>query len=217
MLFNEMAHRKYELRRRAEKQGETRRRIALATLELHTTVGPAMTTVSAIAERAGVERLTVYRHFPDPDSLFAACGGLWTATVPMPDLDAALAEPDPVSRLDRTLREVFRYFEANESSLYPLFRDIDQVPALKRMMESGWLNAVTATRDALVAGFASPGPPPDALRATVGHALDFWAWRSFHAQGLDNDRIIELLKGMVGLLAPGPLAGRAEAPAAPLP
>ncbi|HEY6582806.1 MAG TPA: helix-turn-helix domain-containing protein, partial [Rubrobacter sp.] len=67
---------KYELKRRAERQEETRLRITRATLELHETVGPALTTRSAIAERAGVGRPTVYSHFPDDLSLGIACSSL---------------------------------------------------------------------------------------------------------------------------------------------
>src|SRR6476620_7794449 len=67
--------RRYELKRRAERQDETRQRIVDATIELHQTIGAAQTTVSEIAKRAGVGRVTVYRHFPDEETLFNACSG----------------------------------------------------------------------------------------------------------------------------------------------
>ena len=84
---------------RADQVEQTRRRIVEAAVELHGTVGPANTTVAAIAERAGVTRLTVYRHFPDDDAMFAACTAHWSARQNMPDIDAWLAESDPVDRL----------------------------------------------------------------------------------------------------------------------
>ena len=84
--------RKYELKRRAERQEQTRRRIVEATVGLHESVGPARTTVSAVAERAGVQRLTVYRHFPDERALLAACSGHWIASNPTPDPARAVAQ-----------------------------------------------------------------------------------------------------------------------------
>ncbi len=86
-------NRKYELKERARRQAQTRQRIVEAAVDLHTTVGPARTTISAIAERAGVERHTVYAHFPDDRALFRACSEHWTARHPLPDLEA-LAEID---------------------------------------------------------------------------------------------------------------------------
>src|SRR5215211_766933 len=90
--------RKYELRARADRQAETRRRIAAATAQLHEEVGPARTTVAEIARRAGVQRLTVYKNFPDDYDLFVACQGHFLAENPPPDPRAALALPDPVGR-----------------------------------------------------------------------------------------------------------------------
>src|SRR3954469_20083307 len=87
MAFSQMppaTTRKYELKKRAERQAETRRRIVEATEELHRTVGPARTTISEIAERAGVQRLTVYNHFPEERELFAACSAHFMAEVPPP-------------------------------------------------------------------------------------------------------------------------------------
>src|SRR6476659_2729549 len=77
--------RKYELKQRAAEMAETRLRITEAAVELHGTVGPARTTVSAIAERAGVQRHTVYRHFPTDADLFAACSAHYVAAHPLPD------------------------------------------------------------------------------------------------------------------------------------
>src|SRR3712207_3652089 len=77
--------RKYEMKRRAERMEETRRRIAEAAVELHGTIGPARTTVSAIAEKAGVQRHTYYAHFPELKDLYQACMGLHLERNPLPD------------------------------------------------------------------------------------------------------------------------------------
>src|ERR671932_2214895 len=91
--------RKYELKARAEAQEATRARIAAAAASLHEEVGPAKTTVADIARRAGVQRLTVYNHFPDLGALFPACTAHWMAEHPPPDLDPVFALADPVERL----------------------------------------------------------------------------------------------------------------------
>ncbi len=77
--------RTYTLKRRAERQAQTRRRIVEATVDLHSTLGPARTTISDVAERAGVQRHTVYAHFPTERDLFYACSGLALERDPLPD------------------------------------------------------------------------------------------------------------------------------------
>ncbi len=101
--------RKYDMKRRAKRQEETRQRIVEATVELHKTVGMARTTISAIAEKAGVERLTVYRHFPDERALFSACSGHWNAANPPPDPASWTQVADPEERLRSALSEVYAY------------------------------------------------------------------------------------------------------------
>src|SRR3954464_14014162 len=123
--------RRYTKRRRAELEDETRRRITEATMELHGTVGPARTTVSGIAALAGVQRATVYRHFPDEGALIAACGTEWTARNPLPDLEAwaAIGEPDP--RLRVGLAELYGWFDRTEPMVERIVRDTPLVEALR--------------------------------------------------------------------------------------
>src|SRR4051812_2777134 len=99
--------RKYTKRRRAESEQETRRRITEAAVALHGTIGPARTTISAVAEKAGVQRATVYRHFPDDESLFAACSGHWVAMNPPPDPATLSEASDPTTRLRRALADTY--------------------------------------------------------------------------------------------------------------
>ena len=122
-------NRKYELKERARRQAETRQRIVEAAVDLHTSVGPARTTISGIAERAGVERHTVYAHFPDDRTLFRACSEHWEARHPLPDI-ATLAEiEDPARRLRRALGEMYAWYESVEADLALFVRDASVVPA----------------------------------------------------------------------------------------
>src|SRR5438093_28243 len=143
--------RPYRLGKRAERQAETRRRIVEAALELHMTVGPRDTTVSAIAERAGVERLTVYRHFPDEKRLFAACTAHYMSLHPPPDPHSWSGIHDPGQRLRRGLSEQYAWFADNERRQASILRDVEAVrarhslpdrppfeaPAVK-VLSSGW-------------------------------------------------------------------------------
>src|SRR6185312_12460753 len=115
--------RKYELRRRAEGMEDTRRRIAEAAMELHGSVGPARTSLSAVAERAGVQRHTLYRHFPTEDALYTACSGMFAAEHPRPELGAWREIDDPEARLSVGLGELYRWYEENEPMLTNLYRD----------------------------------------------------------------------------------------------
>src|SRR4029079_8695120 len=107
--------RRYQLRKRADAMQDTRRRITEAAVELHGSVGPARTTLSAVAERAGVQRQTVSRHFPTDDDLFDACSGHFAATHPLPDLEAWRAIADPAERLGLALDELYAYYEGTEA------------------------------------------------------------------------------------------------------
>ncbi len=119
--------RKYELKKRAEGMAETHLRITEAAIELHGTVGPSRTTLGAVAKRAGVERRTIYRHFPTEADLFAACSTHYFAANPWPDLDSWRAIRDPQQRLERALDELFAYYERTEPMLSNVLRDAELV------------------------------------------------------------------------------------------
>ena len=126
--------RKYQLKKRAEQMGVTRRRITEAAIELHGTVGPSRTTMSAVAERAGVERRTLYRHFPTEADLFAACSSHYFAANPWPDLDSWRAIRDPQQRLERALDELYAYFERTEPMYSNVLRDAELVDSAREAM-----------------------------------------------------------------------------------
>lgn len=189
--------RTYALKKRAERQEQTHRRIVEAAVALHGTVGPAKTTISALAALAGVERLTVYRHFPDETALYAACSAHWLATHPAPEPEAWRAISSPEARLRRALTEVFAFYRDGEQMIANALRDAPEIPALAAV--NAPLHDLLARQHALL---AEPWPAAadrrPLVRAALGHALDFAAWRSLaRGQGLADDRIVELMAGMV--------------------
>lgn len=201
--------RKYESRRRAEKEEETRQRIVEATVALHESVGAAYTSVKAIAERAGVERATVYRHFPDERSIFAACTGHYLARNPPPDLDALAQIADPEQRLRAGLVAVYAYHRQTEEMTAKSERDLPQLPALAAVLApffAYWARMV----DTLAAGLQADAGDANLTRAAVGHALQFQTWRSLvRGEGLDDAQAVDLMLALVRCAAGGP------APAAP--
>lgn len=185
--------RKYELKQRAERQEETRRRIVDAAVELHTTLGPARTSVAAIAERAEVTRPTVYAHFPDADALFQACSGHVRATVPLPDLDLLRSIEDPAERLEATLRALYAYYERLEPLLDNIQRDLPVMPVLQRINvdRAAYFEAL---RELLLAGRPVRGRARVRLRAALGHAIDFTTWQSLvRGQRCTTREAVELM------------------------
>jgi AcrR family transcriptional regulator len=189
--------RKYEMKRRAQRQEETHRRITEAAVELHQSLGPANTTISAIAERAGVQRLTVYKHFPDERSLLSACSSYYDAENPVPDPDPWTHISNPEERLRRALAETYAYHRRTEPMMSKVLRDA-QVHAPTSEAIDPYLQHWDRARYALVAGWGAEDQQLKRLLAALGHALDFWSWRSLvHEQGLTEEETIELMVGMV--------------------
>jgi AcrR family transcriptional regulator len=185
--------RTYELKQRAERQEETRRRIVAATVELHTTLGPARTSVAAIAERAGVTRPTVYAHFPDADALFRACSGHVRETVPPPDAASWRAIADPGERLETALRALYAYYARLEPLLENIQRDAAVLPVL-REMSAYRVRYLEDVREILLSGWPSRGRARTQLRRALGHALDFRTWQSLvRGQGCEPDEAVQLM------------------------
>src|SRR6266540_6388550 len=133
-MAREMSKRPYRMKRRAELQEGTRRRIVESAVDLHGTLGPSQTSLSAVAAHAGVRRSTLYRHFPDEAALFAACTGHWLEANPQPDLMrwAAIAAPD--ARLRAGLAELYAYYQQSEGMLANVLRDEATMPTVARML-----------------------------------------------------------------------------------
>jgi AcrR family transcriptional regulator len=189
--------RKYEMKRRARSQEETRRRITEAAVELHQAVGPAKTTISAIAERAGVQRLTVYRHFPDERALLSACSSHYAAANPPPDPGPWTHILDPEDRLRRALAETYTYHRRTEPMWTKVLRDA-QIHTPTFEVTVPYLQHWDQARYLLVTGWGAEDQRLKMLLAALGHALDFRTWRALvHEQGLTNEEAIELMVGMV--------------------
>jgi AcrR family transcriptional regulator len=186
--------RAYRKRRRAQLEADTRLRITEAAIDLHGSVGPARTTISGVAARAGVQRATVYRHFPDEDALFDACSSHWMAQHPLPDPAPWAKIEDPEERLRTALGELYEWYAQGEYMLENVTRDLALVPALRPSMEAfqGWLDAAA---DALLSGRPERGARRRRKRAAVGHALAFETWRSLvRQQGMSRSETIELME-----------------------
>jgi AcrR family transcriptional regulator len=186
--------RKYEMRKRAKRVEETKRRIVEAAVELHERVGPARTSLSSIAQRAGVERQTYYRHFPDERSLIWACSGLWIARNPLPDADPWRGIEDPEERLRRGLGEIYAYYEANEAMLSSVLRDAEVHEPTREVVSQGIAPAIAELGAALAAGWARSRK----ARAAIDLALGFHTWRSLTREsGLSAERAAELMAAIV--------------------
>jgi AcrR family transcriptional regulator len=184
--------RRYELKARAAAQEATRARIAAAASSLHEEVGVAKTTVADIARRAGVQRLTVYNHFPDLEALLPACSAHWLAEHPRPDLGSALAMEDPAERLRAVLTLLYGWNRENSPAQRRLLGERATVPEL-----DAWLARSTDLALAeLAAGLAAGFDRPDA-HALVALALDFWTWQRLDREGLGDAAAAELMTGVV--------------------
>lgn len=181
----------YTMRKRADDVEGTRQRIVEAAVRLHSTLGPAATSIAAIAAEAGVTRLTVYRHFPDDEALFGACTAHWLSQQVPPDAEAWLAIADPEQRIRAALADLYRFYRAGEPMLTLGHRDRHAMPEgqRRRLAERDryW-------RDLLVDPFQTRGARRRRLTALIGHAVAFPTWRSLCTeQGLSNPEAVDLM------------------------
>jgi AcrR family transcriptional regulator len=185
--------RAYQKTKRAEREAETRRRIVEATVALHTSVGPARTTISAIAAKAGVQRHTVYSHFPEEDTLFAACTSHWASLHPFPRAESWDAATDPVERFALAMRNIWAWYADVESDLELVLRDADLVPAVRVDLDR-YAERLTDIADRLAARLGGAGT----IRAAIGHALAFETWRSLvRREGLTIDEAVAAMLTLV--------------------
>jgi AcrR family transcriptional regulator len=178
--------RAYSLKRRAERQEDTRRRIVEAAITLHQTIGPTATTVSDIADRAEVGRVTVYRHFPDETALAHACSGLYLSRHPAPDPERWTAIADPTRRLRAALRDAYAYHRQTEAMMTRVLAEARDHEVMAPY-HAHWRRAAGV----LVAPFRARGRNRTLLRAAIGHALAFDTWRSLvRDEGLTDDQAV---------------------------
>lgn len=211
---NSSAARGYTMRARQESVDQTRLRITEATMRLHEQVGPAATTVSAIADLAGVTRLTVYRHFPDEESLVRACSGHWRALHPRPDPASWASIDDPVRRLRTALSDTYRWSRHAAPMMTKIHRDLHAMPEfVSKFLTQDQQSRVTI----LSQGFLATGRRTRRLRAALAHALDFRTWHSLCVHsGLRDDEAVDLMIAAVSAAVQPPLPHPAVEVARPL-
>lgn len=181
--------RRYELKRRAEQQSETRQRIVDATIELHQAIGAAQTTISDIAKRAGVGRVTVYRHFPDEAALFAACSSHYFSQHPFPDTQRWQHIPDPRDRLEQGLRESYAWHRENREMIQMALAEARGLPIMLPYHRF-W----DAAADTVTAAWQLRGRRRANLKATIALALSFDTHRTLtREQNLTDQQAIELM------------------------
>jgi AcrR family transcriptional regulator len=188
--------RKYELKQRAQEMAETHLRITEAAIELHGTVGPSRTTMSAVADRAGVERRTLYRHFPNEAALFEACSEHYFDANPWPDLAPWRAIRDPQQRLERALDELYAYYERNAPMFSNVLRDAELVDVARDAVAPlrAYLEEAAET---LAAGRPARGRRRQLLEGALHHALAFSTWHSLTANGIGRVEAAKLVTALV--------------------
>jgi AcrR family transcriptional regulator len=189
--------RSYRMTRRAELEDATRRRITESAVTLHEELGPARTSISAIADKAGVRRSTVYRHFPTEEALFLACSTHWRAQNPPPDRAAWAAIEDPTARTETALRELYAFYARTEAMYTSLLRDEPVVRVVEDRLRD-FHRYLAAVRDVLMEGRRLRGRAARRTQAAIGHAIAFPTWRSLiREQDLTAEEAVALMRGLV--------------------
>ncbi|MDX6635337.1 MAG: hypothetical protein QOF06_1540 [Solirubrobacterales bacterium] len=193
--------RKYEKKRRAEAEAQTRLRITESAVELHGTLGPARTSMSAVAEHAGVRRSTLYRHFPDERALFGACSAHWAEANPPPDISRWEEINDQEERLATALGAMYAYYRQAGGMIDKLLRDEGAVPVVAEKF-AAYHQFLAIAADILAGGRGLRGNAAKRTRAAIGHALAFRTWQDLTAtQGLDDDQAADVMLRLVAAAA----------------
>ena len=193
--------RTYRLSARAESQAETRRRIVDAAIHLHESLGPSQTPMSAIAETAGVTRLTLYRHFPDEAAVLAACTAHWGAAHPMPEPARWDGIKDPMARAAAALVAHYDYYAATRRMWFVAHRDVSLVKPIQPVLAHVDAH-LAAVAESLAAAFRAKGAAARRLGVTLRHALAYPTWRSLDESGLDTAGKVALVSGWLAGLRP---------------
>jgi AcrR family transcriptional regulator len=186
--------RTYRQKARAESKAGTRQRIIESAVALHLERGPAQTSINAIAEHAGVNRVTVYRHFPDTRTLLEACSAHARRLNPPPDLEPWQRIEDARERIELALPQLYDYFRRTEAGWANLLRDAELSPLVKEMVEQRRVTYLREARDVLLAGWPAPRTRRPLLRAVLGLAVDFRTWQTLvRREELDERAAVALM------------------------
>ena len=196
--------RPYRQKVRAERHAETRQRIIEAAVSLHLERGPAQTSINAVAERAGVNRVTVYRHFPDARTLLEACSAHARRLNPPPDLDRWRAIDDPRRRTEVALTQLYDYFRRTEPGWSNVLRDAELEPLVKEMAVERRLTYLREARDVLLAAWPKSRARRPLLRAVLGLAVDFRTWQTMcRREELDDRTAVALMVRLASAVGGG--------------
>lgn len=188
-----MKKRRYVMKKRAESEEQTRLRITESAMALHGSLGPSRTSMTSIAEHAGVRRSTVYRHFPDEAAIFDACTNHWFALHPLPELGRWAEIEDVDQRLRTALQELYAWYGRTEQMMCNVLRDEEIVPAVKQKIMA-YRFFLDAARENLLKGRRLTRARHRRTHAAIGHALAFWTWRSLAVeQQLDEPSCVDLM------------------------
>lgn len=193
--------RPYKMKRRAELEAQTKQLITESAVELHGSLGPARTSMKAVAEHAGVPRSTVYRHFPDEEALFGACSAHWAAENPPPDVTQWEQISDPDERLATALAELYAYYRRAGGMLDKLLRDEAQVPIVAKLF-APYRQLMEAIAEILMRGRGLRGKARDRTRAAIGHAIAFRTYQQLTEEGeLGDTEAADLMQRLVAAAA----------------
>ena len=189
------------MKRRAELEAQTRQRITESAVELHGSLGPARTSMTAVAEHAGVPRSTVYRHFADEEALFGACSAHWAAENPAPDVTHWQGIEDPGERLEVALAELYAYYRRAGGMIDKLLRDEAQVPIVAELF-APYHRFLETIAEILMRGRGLRGKASERTRAAIVHAVSFRTWQQLTADGgLDDAEAVDLMCRFVAAAA----------------
>ncbi len=187
-----MKKRNYRKSKRADQQEKTRKSIVEAAVTLHETLGPANTSIKAIAEKAGVQRLTVYRYFPDEVTLFQACSGHWFNLNQPPGISQWSNISQAEERTKTALMAFYAYYSQTENMFSSVYRDLEKVKAIQEPMEQ-FEQYLDQIRDDLLGCWKLRGERMKQLSLTLRHGLRFSTWLSLKKESLDDRQITELI------------------------
>jgi AcrR family transcriptional regulator len=194
-------NRPYKMKRRAELEAQTKQRITESAVELHGTLGPARTSMKAVAEHAGVPRSTVYRHFADEEALFGACSAHWAEENPPPDVSRWEEIDDPDRRLEAALDELYAYYRRAGGMLDKLLRDEAQVPIVAKLF-APYHQFQELVAEILMRGRGLRGKARTRTRAAVAHAIAFRTWQQLTEEGdLGDAEAAELMRRLIAAAA----------------
>lgn len=179
--------------KRAQLQAQTRRRIVEAAVDLHSTVGPANTTIAQIAERAGVQRHTYYAHFPKEWDLLLACSGLALERDPLPVPDQLLRHRPGRDRLQAGLAQFYGWFARNEQQAACVLRDAEHHQPTREIVELRMAPQFTRAAELMGEGLNAEA------RALLAVALQFACWRALNQSHAPEQAAELMAKAISGL------------------